>query len=104
MVKGAMTWPCRKRKPFSRTRSRGGAAMKVFCTSWGIRAKDSLRLGLAFELPLVNPPHLVDGGNLLDRLVVADPRNARKAQRVARLVARRFLNPIEGDLQHDRRL
>src|ERR1051326_7750399 len=103
MVKGAMTCPCWKRNPASRTRSFGGAARKVFCTSWGIGAKDSLRLRLSFELPLVNPPHLVDRGDLLRRLVVADARDAWEAQRVAGFVSCRFLDAIERDLQHDRR-
>src|ERR1043165_5503990 len=103
MVKGAMTWPCRKRKPASSTRSFGGAARNVF---WVVSAtwKDSLRLRFSFQLAFVNPPHLVDRGDLRRRLVVADARDAREAQRVARLVARRLLDAVERDLQHDRRL
>src|SRR6185436_10338184 len=119
-----MTCPCRKRKPRSRTRSRGAAAMKVFCTSSGIGAKDSslecgghaaavrapawpahsTSLPFPFQLPLVNPPYLIDRRDLIDRLVVADARDPREAQRVPRLVPRRLLDAVERDLQNDRRL
>src|ERR1051325_2510 len=95
--------------------------MKVFWTSSGIPRRiavwsaaampplfrapawpaHSTSLPLPFELPLVNPPHLVDRGDLLDGLVVADARDAREAQRVAGLVPRRLLDAVEGDLQHD---
>ena len=61
-------------------------------------------LPLALQLPLVNTPHLVDRRDLIDRLVVADVGDAREAKRVAGLVARRLLDPVERDLEDDRRL
>src|SRR5437764_9416979 len=60
--------------------------------------------GFPLQLSLVNPSYLVNGRDLLERLVIADARDAREAERVARLVPRRLLDAIEGDLQDDGRL
>src|SRR5438094_8855603 len=61
-------------------------------------------LPLTFQLPFVNAAHFVDRRDLIDSFVVANARDTRESHRVARLVALRFLNAIECDLQHDLRL
>src|SRR5947207_7550405 len=104
MVNGAMVSPCVKRKPSGRTSCFGGAAMNVFCARSGMERGRISLLPLALQLPLVNPPYLIDGRDLVDRLVVADARDAREAQGVARLVSLRLLDSIERDLQDHRRL
>src|SRR3954462_5673478 len=71
----------------------------VLSTQSVLSPQSSFPLGL----PLVNPPHLVDRRDLLWRLVVADARDTREAEGVARLVALRLLDAVERDLEHDRR-
>src|SRR3954449_11672594 len=61
-------------------------------------------LTLALQLSFINAPDFVNRGDLIDRLVVAQMGDAREAERVAGLVARRLLDAIERDLQHDHRL
>src|SRR5258706_11590008 len=59
-------------------------------------------LTLALQLSFVNAPPLVDRGDLIDGLVVTDVGDAGETKGVARFVALRFLNAIEGNLEDDR--
>src|SRR5207237_6517140 len=72
--------------------------------SWGIdRSARMSLLPLTFQLPFVDASHLVNGGDLLHGLVVPDSSDTRKSKRISRLVPPRFLNAVEGDLQHNLR-
>src|SRR5713226_8858573 len=61
-------------------------------------------LTLALQLSFVDSPHFVDRGDLIYRFIVANVSDAREAKCVSRFVAGGLLDPVEGNLQNDRRL
>src|ERR1051326_766403 len=70
-------------------------------TGWGRSSLRHLRqrhFGLLSEIPLIQLLDARESVDLLDRLVVADAHDARKAQREAAAVAARPLDRVESDL------
>src|SRR3978361_1706637 len=83
IVNGTIVSPCVKRNPPVRVSCFGGAARSVLPDDCMRRARIALRPLLSFQLAFIDRPYLVDRRDLLHRLVVADARDAGKAERVA---------------------